>query len=603
MRRVAARFRCLNAFRAALLLFAAGCVVATEYGRGRTYAPTPLEDLDPSDRVLLRLQEPSQQAALSLQTGHSSEQDVQLPLTNNDYAFSSGTMQQLMNALGVMQSHYFEVWQGTWPAAIDWTAAVIGTQTSGALNAITRSSDYTPHDSQIGTISDNTLSGYFNQITSFYFGEDAFSLRSQAYDDMQWVVLGWLESIKFIGLHSNKHFHEKYGYNSTWHGKDFIPAFAHRARVFWGLAHKGWDTTLCGGGMFWSPYGTPYKNAITNQLYIAASVSMYLYFPGDANGFPFWAKNSKRGISEDLPYVKAHDPKYLDAAVAAYTWLAASNMTNSQGLYTDGFHISGWHGGDSPSNGTGKCDVRDESVYTYNQGVILTGQRGLWEATGLRTYLEDGHRLIRNVISATGFHDVDDENKHRWAGLGRDGVLEETCDASGACSQNGQTFKGIFFHHLTTFCAPLPVGYNGPVFHRADKDLANLHRQSCMEYTPWISRNAKAALGTRDREGRFGMWWTVGLRRPGEKLHENEYEIPQLQGSDYRNLGVPIDVIWRTAGEVRKLPGAGQIITTTEEQPWDPNSRGRGRTVETQSGGVAVLSALYRIMEAYESES
>lgn len=72
-------------------------------------------------------------------------------------------------------------------------------------------------------------------------------------------------------------------------------------------------------------------------------------------------------------------------------------MTNSQGLYVDDYHIN------VSKKGNVECDVRDEMVYTYNQGVMLTGQRGLWAVTGSPSYLHDGHELIRAVIEATGW--------------------------------------------------------------------------------------------------------------------------------------------------------------------------------------------------------
>ncbi|MCJ1248833.1 hypothetical protein MMC30_006054 [Trapelia coarctata] len=509
----------------------------------------------------------------------------------------------LLSALDVMQSRFFELWLGTWPDAIEWTAAVMGTQVSASLEAITRSSDY---DSLQGasdiasnaTIGENLINRYFTHLVAFYFGENYLALRVQAFDDMLWVVLGWLEAIKLVTAHSDLHYTsaKETEHRNPWYATQFIPSFAHRVRIFYELASRGWDSSLCGGGMIWSPYLAPYKNAITNQLYISASVSMYLYFPGDDNPSPFRAseRNLLNGYS---PPAKANDPKYLEAAVEAYKWLVASNMTNCRGLYVDGYHIHGWRGGSNGSIGSGQCDVRDEKVYTYNQGVILSGLRGLWEATGTKRYLEDGHKLIRNVISATGWHTRDTEHRRRWAGIGRNGILEETCDANGTCNQDGQTFKGIFFHHLTTFCAPLPVGDRDGVFYRADKELASLHRRSCQGYEAWIQHNARAAYRTRDDEGRFGMWWTYGLWRGDSALDLEDLAVPD-EGTDYRNTGVPKDEIWRLPDNSTSYPlerTGAQHGSRSFSNDWDPNSRGRGRTVETQSGGVAVIRALYRI--------
>ena len=424
---------------------------------------------------------------------------------------------------------------------------------------------------------ENVVSGYFADLIAFYFGQDALGLRMQAYDDMLWVVLGWLDGVRLVEGHSGGHFSARdEGMNLTWYGGRFVPGFAHRARIFWELAAEGWDEELCGGGMVWSPWLTPYKNAITNQLFIAASVDMYLYFPGDDNGFPFV------GAGEKLP--KRHDSKFLEAAVKGYDWLMDSNMTDDRGLFFDGFHVRGWS---KNGNGTGKCDVPDKMVYTYNQGVILSAHRGLWSATGRLDYLTAGHGLIRNVVAATGWSIEDNAVvAAEWSGLGRNGVLEDACDSGGYCSQDGQTFKGIFFHHLTVFCQPLPLEPQKPPFHKADRFTASLHLQSCLDYLPWVQRNADAAIGTMNDDGVFGMWWTIGLG-PVHKTATSPQ--PSVGEVDYRNRGVPNNELWRLsdtqADTNRFLPGRSKSAFK------DPNDRGRGRTVETQSGGVAVLRA------------
>ena len=523
------------------------------------------------------------------------------------------TYTALLGALDVMESHFFTVSSGTWPEAIDWTAAVMGTQVSATLASMTYYAQrLTSSFLSIDEARDheNLINRYFTQITSFYFGENAFSLRTQAFDDMLWVVLGWLEAIKFIKLHSSLHYTRTYDKNATWYASQFIPQYAHRAHLFYDLASRGWDTTLCGGGMIWSPYLAPYKNAITNELYIAASISMYLHFPGDNDPSPFLAYTG-------LPPAKAHDVRFLDNAVEAYRWLKKSNMKNEYGLYVDGFHITGWRGGQNGSNGTEKCDLRDEKVYTYNQGVILSGLKGLWEATGSRVYLEDGHEIVRDVIHATGWEDRDTKQRYRWAGLGRGGVMEELCDWSGSCSQNGQTFKGIFFHHLTLFCSPL-ARQEWTKMEEAlldDEDTKQLHQKSCDEYGDWIRHNAFAAYVTKNQDGEFGEWWgRSARRRQDEDGEDEEFEAPSAQGTDYKNEGVPMDRIWRLpeddimyrsdmVKEVGKQE-SDRIYRSAHHQVGvrDINDRGRGRTVETQSGGVAVLRALWRLVESKKED-
>ncbi|KAI9669265.1 MAG: hypothetical protein M1829_005142 [Trizodia sp. TS-e1964] len=510
-----------------------------------------------------------------------------------DVAAAFDTYATLLDALEVMQSRYFIVWRGAWPEAIDWTAAVLGTFVSGVLSSMSQSLDYIVPSATENALFplednaqelDNLINHYFNHLVAFFFGQNTFSLRHQAYDDMLWVVLGWIEAIKFVRLHSALHYESK---DKPWYGRKFISGFRGRVHEFYELASNGWDTTLCSGGMLWSPYLRPYKNAITNELYITASINIYLYLPGN---------------DDDTEII--HDRKYLESAQNAYKWLTESNMTNFRGLYTDGYHIK--DSGNLDYTNTA-CDDRNEMVYSYNQGVLLSGLRGLWESTGDLSYLEDGHSLIRSTVRSTGFSIEGTGNKKGWSGLGRDGVLEEACDSYASCTQNCQTFKGIFFFHLTLFCAALPAQpiTSGKTF-AANSVLRSWHRRNCALYGEWIARNAEAAMESRDSERVFGEWWGT---------HNGDYELEKYASSlpagaiDYVNQGMPTSWL----GEV--LKGAEGHLThgieahvakgqesdndsaNTTTAMKDPNTRGRGRTVETQSGGIAVLRALLEIVE------
>lgn len=487
------------------------------------------------------------------------------------------TLRDLLNALHVMQDKYFVLWMGAWPTSIDWTAAVLGTHVAATLSSLTsRPPDVnnTAQEREASFIAlENTVNHFFSHTTTFYFGENAFSIRNQAYDDMLWVVLDWLENIKFQGLHTALHYPTTSLVNNTskqaWHGTQFQDAAAHRSRIFYELASAGWDKTQCGGGMIWNPSLLPYKNAITNELYISASIAMYLYFPGDPIDAPFLAKGDSK---KQYP----HNPEHLKAAVDAYAWLKNSNMTGQGGLYADGFHIT-------LTPGPPKCDVLNTMIYTYNQGVVLSGLRGLWLATGSQDYLNDGHDLIAKVLYATGWPQT---SSTTWAGLGRGGVLEDACDSHATCSQDGQSFKGIFFHHLAEFCLPLrpqeeqflaggtlrsgPNGTNedwGEVYRR--------HLRQCDDYGPWIEHNALAALMTLDDDGKFGMWWGLPFRQTmASTATVNSSTLP-VDAVDYRNDESNLDF-------------------STEAVPRDFNDQGRGRTVETQSGGIAVLRALFQ---------
>lgn len=560
-----------------------------------------------------------------------------------------------IEVLETMQDRYFQNWLGTWPSAIDWTAAVMGTHVSGALTTISRSLDLL---STVDRHQENLVTLFFSQVLSYYFGQDSFAIRNEAYDDILWVVLGWLETIQFIDLHTSmtsarimevmSEYLDAHGFEK-WHGNIWVPAFAHRSRIFWNLARSGWDWDLCGGGMVWNPRLEPYKNAITNQLLISASSAMYLHFPGDWNHSPFFSDADitspgqfARPSANDV--FRPSDPTFRKFALDGYRWLQSSDMTNDRGLYIDGFHISGWN---DPRSTNKRCDVRNEQVYTYNQGVILTGQLNLWKITGNYSYVKDGHELIQSVIAATGWdlrkdRPIDRGVPHehdgfggkrpwkgrklpRWHGLGRAGVIEEVCDSTGTCSQDAQTFKGIFFHHLTTFCDPrVSITQFVEVTSNLSEEIG-LHLRWCNYYVPWLRHNKHAMMVTRNEEGKVGMWWTAGLLG----IWDQEDMPPDEDGADmmvpdavdYRNDGVPDDPLWRRMPSAVKppslpkvpLPGAQRHLM--EERPFweeseqensdrraeayerDLNDRGRGRTVETQGSSLALLRAYWEISD------
>ncbi|TDZ30467.1 hypothetical protein C8035_v002461 [Colletotrichum spinosum] len=557
-------------------------------------------------------------------------------------------LEAVFEALTVMQHDFFVADQGTWPAAIDWTAAVMETMLSGALTSLSQALSvlHIGGNKDVGA-KRNLIDTFFTQLVASYFGQDHVAIRNQAFDDILWVVLGWVDAIKFIDLHSDL-FYPCPGLNESatpglgdalengpWHGQYWVPPFAHRARIFWDAGSKGWGTDLCDGGMNWNPRLEPYKNAITNELWIAASISMYLWFPGDNNTTP-WIR-SGGGVQA------TREPKYLAAAIEGYKWLTSVNMTNEAGLYVDGYHV------DKSKPGNTKCDLRSEGVFTYNQGVLLTGQRGLWVATGSASYLEDGHKLVQAVIKASGWDlaldkpvdnlsDLPPGYLPPWRGLGRGGILEDRCDASGSCSQDGQTFKGIFFHHFVAFCQhldPADVQRGMTVDARAYTQIKTAHASACQAYLGWVEYNAKAALLTRDREGRFGTWWGAGIFQNTMPTMETD-GVPRDEPNvtDYRNYGIPHDSVWAHGnpekvwapnGEAQRKQRGDEVMVGGQELPGqkalsaderlsrgddgpgvqrremasgDPNDRGRGRTPETQNGGMALLRAWWELTAA-----
>lgn len=266
---------------------------------------------------------------------------------------------------------------------------------------------------------------------------------------------------------------------------------------------------------------------------------------------------------------------YLWNAIKAYEWLKASNMTDNTDLYVDGFHVSNLR------TGGNKCDKRDEMVYTYNQGVVLSGLRGLSEATKDDKYIFEGMDLIDAVIRSEGMPGE----------LVYNGVLTEKCDAGGYCSQDGQTFKGIFMHHLATFCQPLP---ETGLF---TSDTIHSHRLSCSRYRGFLIHSSNMAWITRNDAGVMGSWWGIPA---GLLISSSSTRDTRPAGTaDIRNMcnsGMTPEQCERDQRiQSYHKRGGGSKENHSQGRRFDLNDRGRGRTVESHSGGLAALRAVLEV--------
>ncbi|KAK5129402.1 hypothetical protein LTR08_003289 [Meristemomyces frigidus] len=501
---------------------------------------------------------------------------------------------EFQDTLATMQSPTF--WNGTyWPASIQWIGAVLNTLVVASDRSLAHAlQEYGGGDvpgayTTAASIQIETQK-YFSDVEAYYGDEDVIQIFDAAYDDAQWVVLEWLEAIEFINQYD--------AYANSALGQADIARFAHRAHIFYNIVQSQFDTSLCGGGITWNPALAPYKNAITNELFISSSIGMYLYFPGDTDTDPYPSPayvNATNTTLPALPALAAHNPSLLTTAVEEYAWFKTHNFTDAQGLIVDGFHIS--------DNQT-TCDQRNEMVYTYNQGVLLSGLRQLWEATGDAMYLTDGYAFVQTVINATGWYARSAAEAGQWTGLGRNGIMEDYCDAPANCSQDNQIFKGIYFHHLDLFCDPLPTSTPlvAGLTKVAPAALASEHASKCASYTPWIKHNANAALSTRNSTGVIGGWWGASYVNKTQEPWP-AYAAPRPRGSsdEWNEPWVLEQEPWlcrgwhcREGGRAKRgnrKRTAGLFSMRGAAAKRDANDGGRGRTVETEGSGLGVVKA------------
>ncbi len=193
----------------------------------------------------------------------------------------------------------------------------------------------------------------------------------------------------------------------------------------------GWDST-CGGGIWWSK-DRAYKNAIANELFL--SVAAHL---------------ANRSASSD-------QAGYLSWANREWAWFQGSGMINSQNLINDGLV-------------TATCANNGQTVWSYNQGVVLGGLVELNRAQASPALLATANTIAQSAITH-----LTDAN----------GILHDPGEPN--LGVDGPQFKGVFLRNLAALTAVSPQ----------------------QEYAEFSLNNAESIWYTsRNAANAFGQVWT-----------------------------------------------------------------------------------------------
>jgi predicted alpha-1,6-mannanase (GH76 family) len=201
-------------------------------------------------------------------------------------------------------------------------------------------------------------------------------------DDEGWWALAWIDAYDLTGNQ----------------------AYLTMAETIFADIAAEWDTTTCGGGVWWEKPNN-YKNAIANELFLSVAASL---------------ANRSAGSTA---------ASYLAWAQKEWTWFKASGMINSQSLINDGL----------TSTNPSACRNNGRNTWTYNQGVILGGLVELYKADKDPTLLPQAATIANVAI----------------ANLTVNGILVE----SSVSGNDAPQFKGVFSRNLMALynVAPSPA--------------------------------------------------------------------------------------------------------------------------------------------------
>ncbi|KAJ7451171.1 glycoside hydrolase family 76 protein [Mycena latifolia] len=266
-----------------------------------------------------------------------------------------------------LQSHYFNVLTGEYSGGSHWTDA-------NAIENIHNLMLATGTD-EFSSLADNSYLGRTANLQATTGISLWSSILGGSYDDASWIILALWKIADYKAAR----------------GQD-NSAYLDSANTIYSIVEGAWDTSVCGGGVWWSS-AKDYKNSVTNELFLLVSATGAINFPSN--------------------------PAFLTNANLVRNWIKNSQLRNAQGLFNDGLVTS-------------TCANNGQTTWIYNQGVIAAGLGALYAVTHDTTLLDEAEVTLDAAIQL----------------LTSNSILKESCDdpvqGGATCNNDQQAFKGIF---------------------------------------------------------------------------------------------------------------------------------------------------------------
>lgn len=244
---------------------------------------------------------------------------------------------------------------------------------------------------------------------------------SRANDDALWWAVAWSTAYQLTG--DSKYLNE--------------------AKLISDNLNQYYDTSTCGGGMWWSREKT-YKNSVTVGLWIRLNAKLHNQISGDST--------------------------YLNRGVTAWNWFKNSGLINSAGLVNDGL--------------TSTCVNNNDVVWTYNQGLAIGGSLEVYRANSDASALALARHLADSAIGSSV--------------LTKNGILTESCE-TGSCDDNAKQFKGIFMRYMQDLAETTgDASYKNYIAAQANS-IWNSDRNTFNDFgVHWNGADSSAAPNVRD---------------------------------------------------------------------------------------------------------
>ena len=195
---------------------------------------------------------------------------------------------------------------------------------------------------------------------------------NEYYDDEGWWALAWLDAWEYTGEQQ----------------------YLDMANILFTDITTGWSED---GGLYWKK-GLNYRGSISNGLTLTLATRLHLAGTKNVNG-----------------------RSALHWATTIWEWMLRSNLLDLNGNIQDGIRtIKGE-------------ETISKNVWTYNQGVVLTGLVNLYKIIGSESYLKSAEAIAEATLN----HMTND-----------DLILVEILCEPNNCNADAKQFKGVFMRHL-----------------------------------------------------------------------------------------------------------------------------------------------------------